>query len=94
MVENVNTALDLQAHSDEVCSFILSFLCLLKKDLLILVYAYEYFPPCMRAHHVCAWCPERPEKGTGSSRTGEEDGFELVSGSWESTGVTVSALNC
>jgi hypothetical protein len=20
-------------------------------------------------HHVCAWCPQRPEEGTGSSET-------------------------
>jgi hypothetical protein len=31
----------------------------------------------MSAHHMHAWCPQRPEEGVGFSGTGVTDGCEL-----------------
>ena len=43
----------------------------------------DALPAYMSVHHMCAWCPQKPEEGVRSPGTGGTDGCELLCGSWE-----------
>lgn len=40
-------------------------------------------PAYLYVHQVCAWIPQRSEKGIGSPKTEVEDGCESPCGGWE-----------
>jgi hypothetical protein len=52
------------------------------KDLFVLFYVHDVLPASMYVHHVCAWCPQRSERGIGSSETGVTDGGSHCVGDW------------
>lgn len=39
---------------------------------------YGFLPEYMSVHHMCAWCPQRPEEGDGSPGTGATGGRQLL----------------
>ena len=47
------------------------------KDLFIIIYVYGRLPACISAHHVHAWCLQRPEEAVGFSGSRVIDGSEL-----------------